>query len=274
MAVGQVRTAVLITRRSFARDNLTPVSLRAASRVFPPRQKHTNTQHGPTNAAAERSLRPSYLILILLGAGVYALSGVGSLAIEHGKLIKQYYKDWRKSVFQPVYQPLDRSDNTRLVILSPGQANDPIQCHLENVSFTGNPKFEALSYAWGEPNPTGEIYCSGKKVHVGYNLYLALKHLRRPDSDRLLWVDALCINQGDAKEKSRQIPQMGKIYSSSEKVLIWLGEASIEIGAAFKTLQEINAYLKKHQAKYSDDDTSLGLRIWLRQTFPTLSSLL
>jgi hypothetical protein len=38
-----------------------------------------------------------------------------------------------------------------------------------------------------------------------------------------LWVDALSINQNDAKEKGHQIRQMGEIYKRAARVLIWLG---------------------------------------------------
>lgn len=55
----------------------------------------------------------------------------------------------------------------------------------------------------------------------------------RPKSEKLvipkledfyLWVDALCLNQKDLEEKSRQIPRMENIYNSAERVYGWLGE--------------------------------------------------
>lgn len=46
---------------------------------------------------------------------------------------------------------------------------------------------------------------------------------RLPDRVRLLWIDAVCINQHDQDEKSRQIPFMGQIYSGAFRVLVWLG---------------------------------------------------
>ncbi|KAK3489758.1 heterokaryon incompatibility protein-domain-containing protein [Neurospora crassa] len=38
-----------------------------------------------------------------------------------------------------------------------------------------------------------------------------------------LWIDALCINQNDNKEKSSQVGRMGTIFSSAKVVLSWIG---------------------------------------------------
>ncbi|KAF2114513.1 heterokaryon incompatibility protein-domain-containing protein [Lophiotrema nucula] len=51
-----------------------------------------------------------------------------------------------------------------------------------------------------------------------------LRHLRAPNKIRYLWVDAICINQDDAKEKSAQVKEMGAIYRQAKKVRIWLGD--------------------------------------------------
>ncbi|KAM5356791.1 hypothetical protein ACJ41O_003437 [Fusarium nematophilum] len=51
------------------------------------------------------------------------------------------------------------------------------------------------------------------------------------DPDRLqqlpLWVDAICINQDDKKEKAKQVPNMHQIYSTAKEVLLWLGTMPI-----------------------------------------------
>ncbi|KAK4500255.1 hypothetical protein PRZ48_008444 [Zasmidium cellare] len=41
----------------------------------------------------------------------------------------------------------------------------------------------------------------------------------------LVWVDALCINQADLDERSRQVSLMKQIFSRAESVYIWLGMA-------------------------------------------------
>ena len=53
---------------------------------------------------------------------------------------------------------------------------------------------------------------------------------------KLLWVDAVCINQQDDMEKSEQVKMMRDIFSSAQKVLAWSGEASYDSDEAMDTL--------------------------------------
>ena len=53
---------------------------------------------------------------------------------------------------------------------------------------------------------------------------MALRRLRDPAVSRILWIDAICINQSDKNEKSHQVAMMGEIYSSCQKAIVWLGE--------------------------------------------------
>ena len=95
-----------------------------------------------------------------------------------------------------------------------------------------SPKFIALSYAWG--NPTMAV-ASTVKVHdhfvpVSHNLYEALRRLRwhayyaEYPKELVIWADALCICQEDAKEKQHQVPLMRRIYSTCQYTAVWLGE--------------------------------------------------
>ena len=55
------------------------------------------------------------------------------------------------------------------------------------------------------------------------NLYDALKGLRKIEQDRVIWADALCINQKDDKDKSAQVRKMSRIYERATRVVVWLG---------------------------------------------------
>ena len=44
--------------------------------------------------------------------------------------------------------------------------------------------------------------------------------------ERIVWADAICINQQDLLEKNSQVAMMRSIYQTSEQVIVWLGEES------------------------------------------------
>ncbi|KAK0639772.1 hypothetical protein B0T16DRAFT_338954 [Cercophora newfieldiana] len=90
-----------------------------------------------------------------------------------------------------IYTPLnEQKKEIRLLSLNSGSGSDPIYCSLCIVSLHDRPKYEALSYVWGPPEPSHLIRLDGQPFRVTSNLYAALKRLRLPHSRRTLWVDA------------------------------------------------------------------------------------
>jgi hypothetical protein len=93
------------------------------------------------------------------------------------------------------------------------------------------PAFEALSYAWGSDSYHHVVYVdsptaegvSPMTMSIRKNLANALSHLRYADRDRVLWIDAICINQHDLQERGLQVPRMTDIYKYANRVVVWLG---------------------------------------------------
>jgi hypothetical protein len=83
-----------------------------------------------------------------------------------------------------------------------------------------------MSYTWGDPDEVAEILIEGHACMVTVNLSLALRRLRLPSKPRIMWVDAVCINQSNVDEKSKQVAIMGQVYENSSQVVAWLGEPS------------------------------------------------
>jgi hypothetical protein len=148
------------------------------------------------------------------------------------------------------YSPIAENE-IRLLLLQAGAADSMIECALV-TSSDQEAVYEALSYAWGPNNPACEIRIhqfQGKqrsmknfkraKHFISENLHSALRHLRDRKRQVVLWVDALCINQDDYREKAVQVRKMANIYSRASNVCVWLGESNQDGEAAMKFIPEI-----------------------------------
>ncbi|KAH6892588.1 heterokaryon incompatibility protein-domain-containing protein, partial [Thelonectria olida] len=138
------------------------------------------------------------------------------------------------------YTPLTGSRQFRVLLLHPGQDDDPISCSLEVETLWDGATFEALSYVWGGGDPKNRILLDGDSFLVRDNLFDALTRLRNDAQVRRLWVDAICINQDDVLERNSQVRLMTELYSAASKVLVWLG-VDDQIASAFKAISEMRA---------------------------------
>jgi hypothetical protein len=126
------------------------------------------------------------------------------------------------------YLPFDVSRNEiRVVILAPSRSfKAKASCKLVHWSLDDNAPFEELSYTWGDANPKRQICLNGRKFLVTWNLDTALRDLRYVEDEKIIWKDALCINQDDIPECNQQVTKMREIYQRAAKVVAWLGPAS------------------------------------------------
>ncbi|CAN9237019.1 unnamed protein product [Alternaria alternata] len=149
----------------------------------------------------------------------------------------------------PIYDTLpDASDHLRLLTVHAGSISVPIRCTLRTVNFRDKPSYDALSYAWGDSACTKPIDVDGSEIQITVNLEQALRHLRDVEHDLVLWVDAICINQSDASEKSHQVAFMGDIYRECDQVRIWLGCDSSKCNLTRSSLHTSNATDESHGA--------------------------
>ncbi|KAK9773324.1 putative Heterokaryon incompatibility domain-containing protein [Seiridium cardinale] len=165
-----------------------------------------------------------------------------------------------------VYTPLRErfGEDIRVLIIEPGAEDDPISCRLvpsalgdaRTTSRTGSYPFTALSYFWGEGEPIHDItitsykrpdkklkklstkrraaiqfekrksWCPSGTVYVRSNLFVALKRFRHKRDVRMMWIDALCIDQDDKNERSAQVKKMHELYLHATNVCIWLGDGT------------------------------------------------
>lgn len=165
--------------------------------------------------------------------------------------------------YQPLRELLD--EEIRVLVLEPGKKDDPIRVKLVPSALhdCANPKtkihkFNALSYFWGQGDPIETISVSSFKnldepkdplapaqkvinamnkyregardgtLMVRTNLKSALVHFRHRKEPQTLWIDALCINQANPEERSRQVAKMHRLYVNADIVSVWLGDGTTE----------------------------------------------
>ena len=121
------------------------------------------------------------------------------------------------------YQPIKtEKDHIRVIELLPGNDDSMIECSIYEVSLTNHPPYETISYRWGGSETKLPIIVEGHYFEVTENLYQALRFLRGSDEKRVLWADAICIDQTNIAEKNYQVQLMRDIYKNAQRTLIWL----------------------------------------------------
>lgn len=113
----------------------------------------------------------------------------------------------------------------RVLVLHPGAWNSKLKGTLHVAYLDLGPVYDALSYTWGSHDDDQSIYIDGWELKITRNLYNALKRLRQRFTKICIWVDAVCIDQDNEREKRSQIMLMGEVYSRARSVLVWLGES-------------------------------------------------
>lgn len=147
------------------------------------------------------------------------------------------------SASQYVYCPLPPGPYFRLLRLLPedeSEPDGPPRCELttyrmypsKDEYYDCEAQYCALSYVWGDARQMKPIVVDGKTLLVTENLYAGLLSLRAgrsllPGSQDVFWIDAICINQEDVREREHQVQHMAVIYARALSVLVWLREDRI-----------------------------------------------
>ncbi|KAK5732060.1 hypothetical protein LTR17_010896 [Elasticomyces elasticus] len=132
---------------------------------------------------------------------------------------------------RPLYthQPLEPG-HIRLLLIKPRPILSGfletrlISCSLEDAKALG---YEALSYTWQGEQSSHPILVDDQRYYITPNLYSLLLARRQclKNLNRLVWADAICINQQDnTVEKPAQLLLMKEVYVNASRVIGWLGD--------------------------------------------------
>ncbi|KAL2882110.1 hypothetical protein SGCOL_002372 [Colletotrichum sp. CLE4] len=116
----------------------------------------------------------------------------------------------------------------RLLTILPGRQTEELRCTCSTIRLDSRPRYNALSYVWGNPDEKAQVIVNGVQVTVNRSLAEALSRIRRQQGPVVIWADALCINQSDEDEKKYQIDLMHRIYGECENCFVWRGDIAVK----------------------------------------------
>jgi hypothetical protein len=149
-----------------------------------------------------------------------------------------------------IHEPLDLVPGRwiRLINLFAGHMDEPLHCHIYHANLDDQPEYEALSYTWatqqGDSSQSHLIICSYELLRVTANCHMALRRVRHPNCHRTIWIDSVCIDQANVKERNHQVSIMKHIYMQASRVLIYAGESFNGCDRVLKDLRDWDLCLK------------------------------
>ena len=118
------------------------------------------------------------------------------------------------------------------------------------------------------------IVLNGLSVRIPRNLYVALLYLRDPCRLRVMWIDALCIDQSSVQERNHQVGQMGNIHRKASSVIAWLGEASIDSDIALNVIVMLSKDVHFSQSSiWSDPEADRRGDEWIKEPVNAINNL-
>jgi hypothetical protein len=166
----------------------------------------------------------------------------------------------------PIYTRCLQPGEFRLVHLDAplnGDVDSPVHAELKTYTHDDCPEYETVSYTWGGEEDDS-IPC--KPIFIGpywdvllqtKNCWDMLKLMRPSSGQRVVWVDAISINQSNQTERADQVAKMGRIYEDSMRVFVFLGSDVIHpIGNALYPTRRKLHHLSREPMNSDQEGTS------------------
>ncbi|PLB55546.1 hypothetical protein P170DRAFT_470958 [Aspergillus steynii IBT 23096] len=148
---------------------------------------------------------------------------------------------------------------------------------LEEVSLDDcSIKYTGLSYTWGSSLKPFKLRTNLGFIALTTSLYFAIvQMLRDTNGPRVIWVDAVSINQENESEKAGQIEILHEIFGQAAGILDWVGKESVDSRLAFDTMRYLSRILPEELSGFDmrvNSDrwaavNALIARPWFRRTW-------
>ena len=148
------------------------------------------------------------------------------------------------------YPKLEYSRDIRLLrVLAAEQDPSRLLIEFRTVSLDNLPvEYYAVSYCWGDHAPTDKVWCTNHHyLYITSSASYILRKIiqRKSEPSAYVWLDALCINQKENQEKSKQILLMREIPSSAYRVIACLGDPGNDDPDVLKFLESLRDAMKQ-----------------------------
>ena len=194
---------------------------------------------------------------------------IWSLHSDHNALSSGAMTDRSVSVNAELFRhaPLDISKPTiRVLEILPGHKKSLVRCKLWHTDL--GESHSCLSYTWGPDTDQRCILINGKKHFVRQNLHDFLLQARKLKIVAPLWVDAICIDQGNVAERNHQVQQMAELYSKAQQVFVYPGRVVTRVVNLIKfTTYKLPQYMdtiNREIVRIPCDLFSVCPRSWVR----------
>ncbi|KAI0167749.1 heterokaryon incompatibility protein-domain-containing protein [Pestalotiopsis sp. NC0098] len=142
-------------------------------------------------------------------------------------------RDPQNGAHASIYRPLETGQFRLICLDSANSQSNLIYLDLEQHSLEDCPEYEATSYAWagedGDDQRSGPVFI-GNFYDVALqtkNCLSMLRYLRPSRGIRMVWIDAICINQSNIRERDMQVMAMRNIYRNASRVVVYLGPRTV-----------------------------------------------
>ncbi|KAI0815384.1 heterokaryon incompatibility protein-domain-containing protein [Xylaria sp. FL0064] len=141
----------------------------------------------------------------------------------------------------PIYQQL-KPNEIRLTRVSPsGHSSATLAVTWKVIDlYRGGTPYTTISYTWGKKEDEILLLLEEEQFRIPCDAYGALKLLCDHEPARQtewLWIDCMCINQGDDEEKAEQIRMLKDIFELSTFSVVWLGPRKESDSFEFRSRQ-------------------------------------